>query len=192
MSFAATPSARRTFLSQISPLSQEQFDFKPGFDDWSVGEVVHHIALTEQVFQDTGQKPEKWLELSKGTFEFATRVAETFYQGDAMTKKTILASSGSNLVLKDKKLCIEAIKPFLILENALHSSRGQNRAIEPKNAGSIPQHKGSPELRRPFLWGQRDEVRTFGPNEKRIVKQIYHFFRSLPDPGTEYLFLRRN
>jgi hypothetical protein len=50
---AGIDSARRTFLSQISPLSQEQFDFKPGRDDWSVGEVTHHIALTEQVFQDT-------------------------------------------------------------------------------------------------------------------------------------------
>ena len=46
-------SARRTFLFQISPLSQEQFDFKPGRDDWSVGEIAHHIALTEQTFQGT-------------------------------------------------------------------------------------------------------------------------------------------
>jgi len=46
-------SARRTFLAQINPLSQEQFDFKPASDAWSIGEVAHHIALTEQTFQGT-------------------------------------------------------------------------------------------------------------------------------------------
>ncbi len=50
---AGIDSARRTLLSQISPLSQEQFVFKPGRDDWSVGEVAHHIALTEAAFQGT-------------------------------------------------------------------------------------------------------------------------------------------
>ncbi|HXI42064.1 MAG TPA: DinB family protein [Bryobacteraceae bacterium] len=50
---AGIGSARRTFLSQISPLSQKQFDFKPGRDDWSVGEVAHHVALTERAFQTT-------------------------------------------------------------------------------------------------------------------------------------------
>ncbi len=46
-------SARRIFLSQITPLSQDQFDFRPGRDEWSVGEAAHHIALTEEAFQGT-------------------------------------------------------------------------------------------------------------------------------------------
>jgi hypothetical protein len=50
---AKIDSARRTFLSQISPLSQEQLDFKPGRNEWSVGEVAHHVALTEEGFQST-------------------------------------------------------------------------------------------------------------------------------------------
>jgi len=50
---AKIESARQTFLSQISPLSQGQFDFKPGRDEWSVGEVAHHVAITEEGFQST-------------------------------------------------------------------------------------------------------------------------------------------
>lgn len=50
---AKIDSARRTFLSQINPLSQEQLDFKPGRNEWSVGEVAHHVALTEEGFQNT-------------------------------------------------------------------------------------------------------------------------------------------
>ncbi|HKW98835.1 MAG TPA: DinB family protein [Bryobacteraceae bacterium] len=50
---ARADSARRTFLSRIDTLSQQQIDFKPARSEWSIGEVAHHVVLTEQTMQAT-------------------------------------------------------------------------------------------------------------------------------------------
>ena len=41
---------RAAFLRCIEGLSQAELDFKPAPDSWSVGEVAHHVGLTETVF----------------------------------------------------------------------------------------------------------------------------------------------
>lgn len=41
---------RAALIQGLEGLSQPQFDFKPAPDSWSVGEVVHHVVLTETVF----------------------------------------------------------------------------------------------------------------------------------------------
>lgn len=38
---------RAEFLREVEGLSQRQADWKPGPNDWSVGEVVHHLTLAE-------------------------------------------------------------------------------------------------------------------------------------------------
>src|SRR3989440_1967163 len=38
---------RAEILHEVEGLSQAQADWKPGADDWSVGEVVHHLTLAE-------------------------------------------------------------------------------------------------------------------------------------------------
>ena len=45
---------------------------------------------------------------------------------------------GSNLILKDNILLIEARKPFLILETTLAPHAEENAPIEPENIGSTP------------------------------------------------------
>ena len=71
----------------------------------------------EELLNDAGHRVEQQLKLSEQTFEFACTVQERFAKGDPKTKKEILTTIGSNLILKDKKLLIEARKPFFILEN---------------------------------------------------------------------------
>ena len=39
------------FLRGLEGLSQSELDFKPAPDSWSVGEVAHHVGLTETAFQ---------------------------------------------------------------------------------------------------------------------------------------------
>lgn len=41
---------RAGFLRRMDGLSQAELDFKPAPDSWSVGEVAHHVGLTERVF----------------------------------------------------------------------------------------------------------------------------------------------
>ncbi|MBI3895850.1 MAG: DinB family protein [Acidobacteria bacterium] len=46
---------RAAFLSRFDSLSQDQLDFKPSQDSWSVGETAHHVSLTEKVVQENLQ-----------------------------------------------------------------------------------------------------------------------------------------
>ena len=38
---------RADVLKEVEGLSQAQADWKPGDDDWSVGEIVHHLTIAE-------------------------------------------------------------------------------------------------------------------------------------------------
>jgi hypothetical protein len=40
-------SARAEIVAELEGLSQRQADWKPGENEWSVGEVVHHLTLAE-------------------------------------------------------------------------------------------------------------------------------------------------
>ena len=75
------------------------------------------VAL-EELIGDAGQRIGEQLRLSEKTFDFACTAQERFAKGNAMTKKEMLVTLGSNLTLKDKILFIEARKPFFILENS--------------------------------------------------------------------------
>ena len=45
--------ARKAFLTEVQGLSQAEFDFKPARDAWSIGEVIHHVGLSEEHWQRT-------------------------------------------------------------------------------------------------------------------------------------------
>jgi hypothetical protein len=45
--------ARSAFLTEVQGLSQAEFDFKPAHDAWSIGEVIHHVVLSEEHWQRT-------------------------------------------------------------------------------------------------------------------------------------------
>jgi site-specific DNA recombinase len=53
-----------------------------------------------------------WLEPAKAFISLSSRAVVWFREGDIQTKRLILESVGSNLRLKDKKLSIDARKPF--------------------------------------------------------------------------------
>ena len=47
---------RDQVVKESSTLTEAQWNFKPGPDRWSVGEVVHHLALAENLLFDLQQK----------------------------------------------------------------------------------------------------------------------------------------
>ncbi len=59
----------------------------------------------------------EWLELTEKSFIFAHEAYELFINGTKEDKKIILQIFGSNLVLKNKKLYIEPVKPFACITN---------------------------------------------------------------------------
>jgi len=63
-----------------------------------------------------------WLEPSRDLFLFSHRARYWLLHGDSDQKRVILSTVGSNLFLRDKKLSIDAKKPFCILREIDSSS----------------------------------------------------------------------
>jgi len=141
------------------------------------GNLLKEKAALEKLLNDAGHRMEQQLKLSEQTFEFACIVQERFAKGDPKTKKEILATVGSNLILKDKKLLIEARKPFVILGNTLSSERPAFPPIEPEKAKAA-QRQNIPSLfLSPYMRGERDDVRTCLRKAERAAARIYAHFR---------------
>jgi hypothetical protein len=137
------------------------------------------------LLRDTGQRAEQWWKLTEQTFEFASTAQDRFANGDSQTKRQILATIGSNLILKDKKLWIQAKKPFFILEESLSGSKVNNDRLEPE---TIPMPQGPIQAGASLclsLRGRRDANRTLEHRNKTLVKSIYTFYRRFAGSPTE-------
>ena len=44
---ARSKAVRADVRKEVEGLSQAQADWKPGGEDWSVGEIVHHLTIAE-------------------------------------------------------------------------------------------------------------------------------------------------
>ena len=99
------------------------------------------FKLKEQL-RETENRAEQWLELTEKTFNFATYARYHFINGDLQTKKEIVRALGSNFILQDKKLTLQAKKwlqpiaqgyPALEAEY-LRLEPGKNRLNQTKNS----------------------------------------------------------
>ena len=100
------------------------------------------------------------MELAEGTFKFACSAREWFAKGDLKVKKEILTAISSNLTLRDKKLCIEAKNPFLILEKSLSRMPEVQARFEPSKFGSTKAHSATFMNEKASKLAWRDAFRT--------------------------------
>jgi hypothetical protein len=140
-------------------------------------ELLKEKAALEALLQDAGQGVEKSLELSERSFDFACTARTRFSNGDSQTKKEILAAVGSNLILKDKKLSIQAPEPFLILQNTLHPDPIPPQPIEPEKDGPTYTPNDHSASSGPNLCTCPDDVRTLCRKARRAATLIYYHFR---------------
>ena len=141
------------------------------------GKLLKEKAALEKLLNDTDNRVEQPLKLSVQTFEFAHIVQERFAKGDPKTKKEILTTVASNLILKDKKLLIEARKPFVILGNTLSPAKPVISPIEPEKTEAA-QWQNAPSLFvSPYMRGERDDVRTYMRKAERAAALIYAHFK---------------
>jgi DNA invertase Pin-like site-specific DNA recombinase len=148
------------------------------------GKLLKEKAALEKLLNNADHRMEQPLKLSEQTFEFAYIVQERFAKGDPKTKKEILTTVGSNLILKDKMLLIEARKPFVILGNTLSPAMPVIPPIEPEKTEAA-QWQNTPSLfLSPYMRGERDDVRTYMRKAERAAALIYAHFKKefgLPD-----------
>ena len=141
------------------------------------GRLLKEKMTLEKSLNDAGQGKEQRLKLSERTFEFACLVQERFAKGDPAAQKEILATMSSNLILKDKKLLIEARKPFVILGDTLSSEAPIISLIEPETM-QVMQGRSVPSIfQRPQMRGERDDVRTYLHKAERAAALIYAHFK---------------
>ena len=84
----------------------------------------------------------------------------------------------SNLILKDKKLFIEAKKPFFILESSAILATSQKVPIEPKKTGSQKRRNGAGKAPRLKQLADLDDDRTLKYENEYMVRHVYQFFQS--------------
>jgi len=97
-------------------------------------EILKEKTRLEEILNDTGQRIERWLELSERTFNFARYARYWFAHGTSERKRQIFTALGSNPILKDKQLIIEPRTPFKIIEES-KSLISQKMRFEPKKLG---------------------------------------------------------
>jgi DNA invertase Pin-like site-specific DNA recombinase len=141
--------------------------------------LLKEKAALEKMLNDAGPRAEQQLRLAEKTFEFACGVQERFAKGDPKTKKEILTTVGSNLVLKDKKLLIEARKPFVTLGDALSPESPVISPIEPEKTKAAQRQNIPTLFLSPYMRGEGDDVRTLKHEYSSLVKAVYHFFQSV-------------
>jgi DNA invertase Pin-like site-specific DNA recombinase len=139
--------------------------------------LMKEKTALEKLLNDVDHRVEQQLKLSEQTFEFACQVQERFTKGDADTKKEILVTMSSNLTLRDKKLLIEARKPFVILGDTLYAETPQISPIEPEKKPLAQGRKTPSVFLRPLLWGEGDDVRTYLRKAECAAALIYAYFK---------------
>ena len=139
--------------------------------------LLKEKAALEELLQDAGHQVAKWLQLSEKTFDFASTARDRFTKGDCETKKEILSAVGSNLILKEKILSIQALEPFLILKIVLHGDEPPNESIEPDNIGPTHRPKGPNASPCPGMCGVLDDVRTYRDKARQVAALIYTHFK---------------
>lgn len=69
------------------------------------------LALVER--RSSLEEPVNWIEPLDLFVSFSNRATDCFRRGDPAMRRLIVETVGSNLLLRDGKLCIEARKPFV-------------------------------------------------------------------------------
>ncbi len=88
-------------------------------------------ALKEEV-GDTEKRAENWLELTEKTFDFITYAAHHFNEGGFEEKQRILRGFGSNFLVKDKRLVMEAQKWLVPIGDEYKTLEKEYLALEPE------------------------------------------------------------
>jgi len=93
--------------------------------------IISEKILLEERLANAGERIDSWMETAVNAFNFAVHVRHNFETGDADTKREILVAIGSNLILKDGLLHLDAKKPYCFLEEIIKTEPTTSQMLEP-------------------------------------------------------------
>ena len=97
------------------------------------GELLKERLDLEQRLGGSKARIDRTNELSERTFNFCHFAQYHFNNGTLQKKKDIFANIGSNLTLMDRKLSVEALKPYMLIEKEIRSQKEIYDALEREN-----------------------------------------------------------
>ncbi len=112
------------------------------------------------------------------TFVLAASAREWFATGRPEARRQILEAVGSNLVLRDKILTIEAQTPFRLIADCLNASPGADQRIEPPNSSYLERSFTSLEEQKNRVCALVEDVRTFFDGTPPLAARIRDLLRS--------------
>ena len=119
-------------------------------------EIQKRLDKLKEELGDTEQRAENWLELTEQTFNLITYAAYHFNEGSFEQKRTVLSGFGSNFLLKDKKLQMEAHRWLIPIENEYKNLETEYLSFEPDKTKSESDKNASLEQIRLSWLGMRD------------------------------------
>jgi site-specific DNA recombinase len=123
--------------------------------------ILEDLRTIEQQLGADGKRVQDSLELTEKTFEFAAYARYWFREADPEQKRTILASLGSNLTLRDKKLHLELRKPLSCVGEMVQAAPDISRPFEPDNRRSNKRESLPFEVEIPCLLRRMNAIRTY-------------------------------
>ncbi|MFH0800510.1 MAG: recombinase zinc beta ribbon domain-containing protein [Pseudomonadota bacterium] len=96
-----------------------------------------HLRELKGHLRETETRAENWLELTELAFNFATHAREAFIKGDLETKKSILMAIGSNPIIKDGKLTIQASHWLQPIAEGYPALEEEYKRLEPAQLADI-------------------------------------------------------
>ena len=100
------------------------------------------LLVEEALIRESYTKPitNYWERVMENSIDFASSITTLFEEGDIQTRQLVLRILGSNLILKDKKVEIEAKKAFIFLKDIQTDVWAKNAILEPNFMPILP-HK---------------------------------------------------
>jgi len=96
-------------------------------------EMITERDNLEKQQNESKEKLDQSLEITERIFNFCTFAKHHFNNTDDIKKKrAIFSTIGSNLILKDKKLIIDKLHPYLLIENEIEEKKKLYSRLEPK------------------------------------------------------------
>lgn len=141
-------------------------------------ELLEEKGQLEGRSRDAGVTGQQALRQCEEIFEFAASACEKFSKGDFRAKKQILTTMSSHQTLLDKKVLIEAKKPFMWLGDFIAAERENIAPFAPENNPSTQGRKSPIEYQYLSVLRDLKDVRTSGAKFKKLVHKVYHFLRS--------------
>lgn len=106
-------------------------------------EIVTERDQVESQLSQVKDRLDKSLQATERTFNFCAFALHHFNTGDIRKKRTIFGTIGSNISLTDKKIGIERLHPYMLIENELAAQRKLYEGLEPGKRGYTERRKAA-------------------------------------------------